>query len=109
MRWVYEKTIDLNIKDKPMSTLIDEVKKEIDAKELEAKKEKIRKMLELISTKEKNLDATIKKQEEWVSDTKEYIAKLKDQLEKEDYSAVEQCLEGANFRIITNGFYTYTL
>lgn len=69
--------------------LINEVKKEIEAKELEAKKEKIRKMLELISQQEKTLDATYKKQEELVNDTKEYIAKLKDQLEKEDYSAVE--------------------
>ncbi len=73
-----------------MSTeLINEVKKELEVKELEAKKEKIRKMLELISGKEKSLDATIKKQEEYVTNEKDQIARLKEQLEKEDYSAVE--------------------
>ena len=76
-----------------MSAIIEEVKKEIEAKELEAKKEKIRKMLELISSQEKNLDLTVKKQEEWVTSKKEYIAKLKDQLEKEDYSSVESRID----------------
>jgi hypothetical protein len=58
--------------------IIDEVKKEIETKELAVKKEKIRKMLELIAIKEK----------EWGDKGKELNA-LKEQLDKEDFSAVD--------------------
>lgn len=68
-----------------MSIIIDEVKKEIEAKELEAKKEKIWQMLNLISQKEKQAES--KAQE--AAKIAEEIAELKTQLEKEDYSAVE--------------------
>jgi DNA-directed RNA polymerase sigma subunit (sigma70/sigma32) len=89
--------------------LINEVKKEIEAKELEVKKEKIRKMLEIISTQEKTLDETIKKQEKWILDTKEYIAKLKDQLEKEDYSSTVELPRSEYYYNFDGAIYTYTL
>lgn len=58
--------------------LIDEVKKEIEVKELAIKKLKIHEMLELIAKKEK----------EWGDKGKELNA-LKEQLDKGDFSAVE--------------------
>lgn len=58
--------------------LIDEVKKEIEVKELAIKKLKIHEMLELIAKKEK----------EWGDKGKELNA-LKEQLDNGDFSAVE--------------------
>lgn len=76
-----------------MNNLIEEVKKENEKKEIEIKKEKIRSMLALISVKEKEIENLNK----WVNQKQEEIFKLKDQLEKEDYSAVQMKAESFNF------------
>ena len=72
-----------------MSNIIEEVKKQIEAEELEAKKAKIKKMLVLIQNEEKTMAAEQKAHENYVEQKQKRIAELKEKLEKEDYSEVE--------------------
>lgn len=73
-----------------MSDLTEEMKKEYEAKKaamlLEEKKAKISKMLSLIESKKSEGDKLMEKQAKLLKEVKD----LEEQLEKEDFSAIEE-------------------